>query len=165
MKFFCGLYNSSYNYVKGCSSVVRYLHKLILKGGVKRVSLLLAISIDYDHIEFFFFFFFMHADALAELVLKRVEDIVMMSFSMKHAICIFYSKYFCLVKLQSSIFCNQKCFFFFFFYYLTAYKIQFDLIFLFLYNWIYSKYFCLFKLQSSIFANKNAFFFLISDTI
>ena len=73
---------------------MRYLNELILKGGVKRVSLLLAISIDSDH-----FFFSMHVDALAELVLKRVEDIVMMSFSMKHAICIFYSKYFCLVKL------------------------------------------------------------------
>jgi hypothetical protein len=100
MKFFRGLYNSSYNYVKECSSVVRYLNELILKGGVKRVSLLLAILIDSDHmVFFFFFFFFMHVDALAELVLKRVEDIVRMSFSMQYAICIFYSKYFCLVKL------------------------------------------------------------------
>ncbi len=32
----------------------------------------------------------MHAGALAELVLKRVEDIVRMSFSMQYAICIFY---------------------------------------------------------------------------
>ena len=59
---------------------MRYLNELILKGGVKRVSLLLAISIDSDHMGFFFFFF-MHVDALAELVLKRVEDIVRMSFS------------------------------------------------------------------------------------
>jgi hypothetical protein len=68
---------------------MRYLKELILKGGVKCVSLLLAISIDSDHIVFFFFFF-MHANALAELVLKRVEDIVRMSFSTQYAICIFY---------------------------------------------------------------------------
>ena len=69
MKFFYELYDSSYNYVKGYSSVMRYLNELILKSGVKRVSLLLAISIDSDHM-FFFSFFFMHAGALAELVLK-----------------------------------------------------------------------------------------------
>ena len=84
MKFFRKLNDSSYNYVKGCSFVMRYLNELILKGGVKCVSLLLTISIDSDH------FFFMHADALAELVLKRVEDIVRMSFSMQCATCIFY---------------------------------------------------------------------------
>ena len=60
---------------------MRYLNELILKSGVKRVSLLLANSIDFDHMVFFFFFF-MHVDALAELVLKKVEDIVRMSFSM-----------------------------------------------------------------------------------
>jgi hypothetical protein len=48
------LYDSSYYYVKGCSSVIRYLNELILKGGVKRVLLLLAISIDSEH--FFFVF-------------------------------------------------------------------------------------------------------------
>jgi hypothetical protein len=53
---------------------------LILKGGVKRVSLLLAILIEFDHMVFFFF---MNVDALAELVLKRVEDIVRISFSMQ----------------------------------------------------------------------------------
>jgi SRSO17 transposase len=79
---------TSYNYVKRYSSIMRYLNELILKGGVKRVSLLLAISIDFDH--FFFFFFFMHADASAELVLKRVKDIVRISFSTQYAICIFY---------------------------------------------------------------------------
>jgi hypothetical protein len=100
MKFFRGLYNTRYNYVNGCSFVMKCLNELILKGRVKRVSLLLAILIDSDHmVFFFFFFFFMHADALADLVLKRVEDIVRMSFSMQYAICIFYSKYFCLVKL------------------------------------------------------------------
>jgi hypothetical protein len=57
MKFFRELYDSSYNYVKGCSFVMRYLNELILKGGVKRLSLLLAISIDSDHMVFFFFLF------------------------------------------------------------------------------------------------------------
>ena len=52
MKFFRELYDSSYNFVKGCSSFMRYLNELILKGGVKHVSLFLAISIDSDH--FFF---------------------------------------------------------------------------------------------------------------
>ena len=56
MKFFRELYDSSYNYVKRCSSIMRYLNELILKGGVKRVSLLLAISIDSDNMVFFFFF-------------------------------------------------------------------------------------------------------------
>ena len=53
MKFFRDLYDPSYNYVKGCYSVMRYLNELILKDVVKRVSLLLAISIDYDHIYIF----------------------------------------------------------------------------------------------------------------
>jgi hypothetical protein len=61
MKFFHELYDSSYNYVKRCSSSMRYLNELILMGGVKRVSLLLVISIDSDHMVFFFFFFFFHA--------------------------------------------------------------------------------------------------------
>jgi hypothetical protein len=76
VKFLRELYDSSFNYVKECSYVMRYLNEWILKGGVKCVSLLLAISIDFDHIGFFF----MHADPLAELVLKRVEDIVKISF-------------------------------------------------------------------------------------
>ena len=79
MKLFRELYYSSHNYVKGYFSIMRYLNELILKGGVKRVSLLLAISIDSDHKVFFFFF--MHADALAELIFKRVEDIIRLSFS------------------------------------------------------------------------------------
>ena len=57
MKFFRGLYDSNYNYVKGCSSVIRYLNELILKGGIKRVLLLLVISIDFDHTVFLFFIF------------------------------------------------------------------------------------------------------------
>jgi hypothetical protein len=82
MKFLSELYDSSFNYVKKCSFIMRYLNELILKGGVKCVSLLLTISIDFDYMFFFLFFFlFMHADALAELVLKRVQDIVRMSFS------------------------------------------------------------------------------------
>ena len=67
---------------------MRYLNELILKGEVKGVSLLLAISIDFDHM--FFFFLHMHVDELAELVLKRVEDIIRMSFSTQYVICIFY---------------------------------------------------------------------------
>jgi hypothetical protein len=55
MKFFRELYDSSYNYVKECSSIMRYLNELILKGEVKRVSLLLVISIDSDHMLLFFF--------------------------------------------------------------------------------------------------------------
>ena len=55
MKFFRELYDSSYNYVKECSSVMRYLNELILKCGVKRVSLLLTISIDSDHIYIYIF--------------------------------------------------------------------------------------------------------------
>ena len=85
MKFLRELYDSNFNYVKACSSVMRYFNELILKGGVKHVSLLLAISIDFDHMVFFlyFFLFFMHADALAKLVLKRMEDIFRISFLMQ----------------------------------------------------------------------------------
>ena len=70
MKFFRELYDSNFNYVKGYSSVMRYLNELILKGGIKSVSyylqsqLIMIISV----------FFLMHANALAELVLKRVND-------------------------------------------------------------------------------------------
>ena len=49
---------------------MRYINELILNGGVKYVSLLLAISIDYDYMVFFFIYLFINADALAELVLK-----------------------------------------------------------------------------------------------
>ena len=44
------LYDSSYNYVKICYFVIRYLNELILKDEIKYVSLLLVISIDSDHI-------------------------------------------------------------------------------------------------------------------
>ena len=60
-----------------------------LKGWSKTCLLLLAISIDFDHMVFFFFSL-MHADALTELVLKRMEDIVKMYFSTQYAIYIFY---------------------------------------------------------------------------
>ena len=104
---------------------MRYLNELILKSGVKRVLLLLAISIDFDH-----FFFFMHADALAELILKKVEDIVRMIFSTQYAICIFYIRnIFALLSCSPLFFATKNGFFFFFFffynflYHLTAYKI------------------------------------------
>ena len=35
-------YDSGYNYVKGCSSIMRYLNELILKGGVKRVLIVIS---------------------------------------------------------------------------------------------------------------------------
>ena len=54
MKFFRELYDSNYNYVKECYSIMRYLNELNFNDGVKRVSLLLAISIDFDY------FFFLH---------------------------------------------------------------------------------------------------------
>ena len=79
VKFLRELYDSNFNYVKTCSSVMRYFNELILESGVKHVSLLLVISIDFNHMVFFF----MHADALAELFLKRMEDIVKISFSMQ----------------------------------------------------------------------------------
>jgi hypothetical protein len=70
---------------------------------------LLSISIDSDH-----FFFFMYTDVLAKLVLKRVEDIVMMNFSTQYAICIFYiQSIFAWLSCSPLFFCNQKCFFFF----------------------------------------------------
>jgi hypothetical protein len=101
---------------------MRYLNELILKGGVKRVSLLLPISIDFDHM--FFFFFFMHADALAELILKKVEDIVRMSFSMQYAICIFYIRsIFAWLSCSPLFFTTKNAFFFsllfFFFFFFT----------------------------------------------
>ena len=115
MKFFRELYDSNYDCVKGCSSVMRYLNELILKGRVKRVLLLLAISIDFNHT----FFFFMHADELAELVLKRVEDIVRMNFSTQYAICIFYIRSIFAWLSCSPLFFAIKnvcvCVFFFFF--------------------------------------------------
>jgi hypothetical protein len=68
-------------------------------------------------------FFFMHADALAELVLKIVEDIVMMSFFMQYAICIFYIRSIVAWLSYSPLFLQQKMllllsfpFFFFFFF-------------------------------------------------
>ena len=123
MKFFHELYDSNFNYVKGYSFVMRYLNELILKGEIKSVScylqsqLIMIISI---------FFFFMHADALAELVLKKVENIVWMSFSTQYAICIFYiQSIFAWLNCGLLFFATKNAFFFFsfFLYYLTAYKI------------------------------------------
>jgi hypothetical protein len=115
-------YMTNYNYVKWCSFIMRYLNNLILKGGIKRVSLLLAISIDYDHMVFFFFFF-MYADALAELVLKRVEDIVRMSFSLQYVICIFYIRsIFAWLSYSPLFFCNKKCFIYLFLQFLILFN-------------------------------------------
>jgi hypothetical protein len=55
----------------------------------------------------------MHANALVELVLKRVEDIVKMSFSMQYAICIFYIRTI-VAWLSCSLFFATKNVFFFF---------------------------------------------------
>ena len=107
MKFFRKLNDSSYNYVKGCSSVMRFLNELILKDRVKRVSLLLAISIDSDH-----FFFFMLVDALAKLVLKKVEDIVRMNFSTQYAIYKFYIRSIFAWLSCSPLFLQPNFFFF-----------------------------------------------------
>ena len=123
MKFFHELYDSNFNYVKGYSFVMRYLNELILKGEIKSVScylqsqLIMIISI---------FFFFMHADALAELVSKRVNDTVMMSFSTQYAICIFYIRSIFVWLSCSSLFFATKIPFLFFYNlknYLTTYKI------------------------------------------
>jgi hypothetical protein len=69
----------------------------------------------------------MHADVLAKLVLKKVEDIVRMSFSMQYAICIFYIRsIFAWLSCNPLFFATKNVFFFFlnnFSYYLTAYKI------------------------------------------
>ena len=113
MKFFRELYDSSYNYVKECSSITRYLNELILKDEVKRVSLLLVISIDSDHM--LLFFFSMHAYILTKLVLKRVEDIVRMRFSTQYAICIFYiQSIFAWLSCSLLFFVTKNVFFFFF---------------------------------------------------
>jgi hypothetical protein len=59
----------------------------------------------------------MHADALAELVLKRVEDIIRMSFSTQYAICIFYIRsIFAWLSCSPLFFTTKNAFFFFFFY-------------------------------------------------
>jgi hypothetical protein len=58
----------------------------------------------------------MHADALAKLVLKRVEDIVKMSFSTQYAIYIFYIRsIFAWLSCSPLFFATKNAFFFFFF--------------------------------------------------
>jgi hypothetical protein len=58
----------------------------------------------------------MHADALAELILKRVEDIVRMSFSTQNEICIFYiQSIFARLSCSPLFFATKNAFFFFFF--------------------------------------------------
>jgi hypothetical protein len=119
MKFFRELYDSSYNYVKGCSSVMRYLNELILKGRVKCVSLLLAISIDSDHMVFFFFFFFHACICISRVGLEESGDIVMMSFSTQYAICIFYIRsIFAWLSCSPLFFATKNTFFFLSFFFL-----------------------------------------------
>jgi hypothetical protein len=96
---------------------MRYLNELILNGRIKRVSLLLAISIDSDNMVFIFYFF-MHANALAQLVLKRMKDIVRMTFSMQYAICIFYIRsIFVWLSCSPLFFATKNASFFLFFFY------------------------------------------------
>ena len=77
--------------------------------------MLLAMSIDSNHMVLSF----MHADALSELVLKRVEDIFRMSFSTQYAICIFYIRsIFAWLSCSPLFFATKNAFFFFPFIYL-----------------------------------------------
>jgi hypothetical protein len=57
----------------------------------------------------------MQTDALAELVLKRMEDIVRVSFSMQYTICIFYIRSIFTWLSCSPLFFTRKNVFFFFF--------------------------------------------------
>jgi hypothetical protein len=64
----------------------------------------------------------MHADSLAELVLKRVEDIVRISFSMQYAICIFYIRnIFAWLSYTPLFFATKNAPFFFFSFFLFLY--------------------------------------------
>ena len=70
---------------------MRYLNELILKGGVKRVSLLLAISIDSDHKVFFFIIIIFNAcRCISRVDLEESGGIVRIGFSTQYAIYIFY---------------------------------------------------------------------------
>jgi hypothetical protein len=65
----------------------------------------------------------MHADALAELVLKRMEDIVRMSFSTQYAICIFYIRsIFTWLSCSPLFFATKNAFFFFFLQFLILFN-------------------------------------------
>jgi hypothetical protein len=64
---------------------------------------------------FFFFFFYFFFYALAELVLKRVKDIVRMSFSTQYVICIFYIRnIFAWLSCSPLIFATKNASFFLF---------------------------------------------------
>ena len=82
------------------------------KGWSKTCLMLLAISIDSDHMFYLFIYFIMHVNALAELVFKRVEDIVRLSFSTRYAKCIFYIRII-FTWLSCSLFFAPKMLFFF----------------------------------------------------
>ena len=61
----------------------------------------------------------MHADALAELVLKRMEDKVRMSFFTQYAVCIFYIRsIFAWLSCGPLFFVIKNEFFFLLFYFI-----------------------------------------------
>jgi hypothetical protein len=64
----------------------------------------------------------MHADALAKLVLKRVEDIITMGFCMQYEICIFYIRSIFAWLSYSPLFFATKNVFFILFYFFTISK-------------------------------------------
>jgi hypothetical protein len=64
----------------------------------------------------------MHADALAKLVLKKVEDIVRMSFSTQYVICIFYIRNIFTWLSYSPLFSATKYAFFIIIFFLTISK-------------------------------------------
>jgi hypothetical protein len=60
----------------------------------------------------------MHAYALTELILKRVDNIVKMSFSTQYAICILYIRsIFAWLSCSPLFFTNKDASFFFFFFF------------------------------------------------
>jgi hypothetical protein len=74
----------------------------------------------------------MHADALAELILKRVKDIVSMTFSTQYTIFIFYIQTIFAWLSCRPLFFQPKMFFYFFsfpfIYYLFYFYIVSDTI-------------------------------------
>jgi hypothetical protein len=74
----------------------------------------------------------MHADELAELVLKRVENIVRISFSTQYAICIFYIRsIFAWLSCSPLFFATKNAFYFpclFIYLFLLQFLILFNFI-------------------------------------
>jgi hypothetical protein len=71
----------------------------------------------------------MYADALVELVLKRVKDIVRMSFSTQYAICIFYIQSIFAWLSCSHLFFATKNAFFSFPFFIFLFFLQFMILF------------------------------------